>query len=80
MSSNNYKSAQKHREWVTMTLTRIKSDVEHIREKVIANERHLSQLNGRVGKAENSISKIQGVGGVLAILFTSLFGYFFNKN
>ena len=42
MADNNYKSAQKHREWVTLALTKIKSDIEHIKEKVNANETHLS--------------------------------------
>jgi predicted nucleic acid-binding Zn-ribbon protein len=76
----NGRVAQKHREWVTIALTSIKGDLEHIKEKVNANERHLSKQNDRISKVENSISKIQGVGGILALLFTSLFGYFFNKN
>lgn len=80
MADNNYKSAQKHREWVTLALTKIKSDIEHIKEKVNANETHLSKQNDRIRKAENSISKIQGVGGVVSIVFTALFSYFFNKN
>lgn len=80
MADNNYKSAQKHREWVTLALTKIKSDIEHIKEKVNANETHLSKQNDRIRKAENSISKIQGIGGVVSIVFTALFSYFFNKN
>lgn len=77
---SNYQQAQKHREWVTITLTRIKSDVTHIKDKADEQEKHLSKLNDRVGKAENSISMVKGVGSVVAVLFTTLFGYFFNKN
>jgi hypothetical protein len=78
--ADNYKSAQKHREWVTLALTRITSDIHHIKEKTDAQERHLSKQNDRIGKAENAISMVKGVGSVFAIMFTSLFGYFFNKN
>ena len=65
---------------MTLALTKIKSDIEHIKEKVNANETHLSKQNDRIRKAENSISKIQGIGGVVSIVFTALFSYFFNKN
>lgn len=52
----------------------------HIKDKADEQEKHLSKLNDRVGKAENSISMVKGVGSVVAVLFTTLFGYFFNKN
>jgi len=70
----------KHREWVTVTLTKIKGDVGHIKEKTDEQERHLSKLNDRVGKSENKISAIQGVGSVLALIFSSVFGFLFTKN
>ena len=73
-------TTQKHREWVTIKLTRICSDVEHIKEKTNEQERHLSKLNNRIGKAENKLSTITGIGSALAILFSTMFGYFFNKN
>ena len=73
-------TTQKHREWVTITLTKIKSDIIHIKEMTDVQEEHLSKLNDRVGKAERSIATIQGIGSVVAIIFGSIFGYFFNKN
>lgn len=73
-------TTQKHREWVTVALVKIQSDIGHIKEKTDEQERHLSKLNDRVGKAENKLSTITGIGSVLAILFSTMFGYFFNKN
>jgi hypothetical protein len=71
---------EKHREWVTATLVEIKSGVSHIREKVNTNEEHLFKLNGRLRKAENSVSAIKGVGSLLAVVFGSVFGFLFTKN
>ena len=73
-------TTQKHREWVTVALTEIRGDVGHIKEMTNAQEKHLSKLNDRVGKNENKISTIQGIGSVFAVMFSSLFGYFFTKN
>ncbi len=73
-------TTQKHREWVTITLTKIKSDLEYTKEKMDAQEKHLSKLNNRVGKSENKISAIQGIGSVLALIFSSVFAILFNKN
>ena len=73
-------TTQKHREWVKVTLTEIRGSLSHIKEKVDEQENHLSKLNDRVRKNENKISSITGIGSVLAILFSTMFGYFFNKN
>ena len=73
-------TTQQHREWLTVTLTEIKGDVSHIKEKVEKNEKHLSKLNSRIGKAETNISAIQGIGSVVALIFGTVFGFLFNKN
>jgi len=73
-------TTQQHREWLTITLTEIKGDVSHIKEKVEKNEKHLSKLNNRIGKAETNISAMQGVGSVVALIFGTIFGFLFNKN
>ena len=78
--ANNYKSAQKHREFVTLTLTEIKFDIEHIKEKLDGTEKRLSMYGDRIGKTENAISLVKGVGSSIAVLFSVCFGYFFNKN
>ena len=80
MGKNPNYTTQQHREWTTMTLVKIKSDVEHIKEKVNEQEIHLSKLNGQVGKNSNAIARIQGVGSVIALVFGSVFAFLFNKN
>ena len=45
-----------------MHLTRMSSDIEHIKEKVDANFEHLEKVNGRLNKAENNITGIKSVG------------------
>ena len=80
MSQDTKYTTQKHREWVTVALTKIKSDVTHIKEKTDEQEQHLSKLNDRVGKAENKLSAITGIGSVIALGFSTMFGYFFSKN
>ena len=73
-------TTQKHREWVTVTLTKIKSDVGHIKEKANEQEGHLSKLNDRVRKNENKISAITGIGSLLAVMFGSVFAFLFDRN
>ena len=51
-----------YRNNITLHLTRISSDIEHIKEKVNDNNKHLLRLNGRVRENENQISWIRGVG------------------
>ena len=47
---------------ITLHLTRISGDVEHIRERVDIAVRHLESMNGRLRTAENSLSAHKAVG------------------
>ena len=67
--------AKQHREFVSVTLAEIVSDLKHIKEVCNKNENWLSKLNSRVRKTENSIPAIQGVGAVGFILFTGFITY-----
>tara|TARA_R100000995_G_C3471884_1_gene118770 strand:- start:589 stop:822 length:234 start_codon:yes stop_codon:yes gene_type:complete len=53
---------EEYRNNITIHLTKMSSDIGHIKEKVNDNNRHLLRLNGRVRKNENQISWIKGVG------------------
>ena len=55
-------NTEEYRNNITIHLTRISSDIEHIKEKVNDNNKHLLRLNGRVRENENQISWIRGVG------------------
>ena len=51
--------------------------LEYIKEKVDNNYSELKKINGRLRKAENSISWIYGVGATIAFFFTCLIGILF---
>ena len=47
---------------ITLQLTKISTDIEHIKEKVNANFNHLEKVNGRLNKEENNITGIKSIG------------------
>lgn len=47
---------------ITLQLTKISSDLGHIKEKVNANFNHLEKVNGRLNKAENNLTGIKSIG------------------
>ena len=49
-------------------MTRISGDIEHIKDKVNDNNKHLIRLNGRVTETEKQISSIKGIGGTLVFV------------
>ena len=61
---------------LTIHLTRISSDVEHIKEKVNDNNSQLKILNGRVRKNEVSISWIKGIGVTITFILGSILTWF----
>ena len=68
-----------YRNNITLHLTRISSDIEHIKEKVDANHNHLKELNGRVRKNEVSISWIKGIGLTVTFIVSSFITYFMKE-
>ena len=55
---------------ITLHLTRISGDVEHIKDKVNAVVIHLEQMNGRLRAAENSLSAHKAVGITMVTVLT----------
>ena len=51
-------------------------DIEHIKEKVNDNNKHLLNLNGRVRNNEVAISRIKGIGGTLSAIIIAILGWF----
>lgn len=51
-----------YRNNITMHLTRMSGDIEHIKEKVIDNNKQLLRINGRLRKAENNITGMKSIG------------------
>ena len=61
---------------ITLHLTRMSGDIEHIKEKVNDNNKHLLNLNGRVRNNEVAISRIKGIGGTLSAIMIAILGWF----
>jgi peptidoglycan hydrolase CwlO-like protein len=61
-------SVEEYRSNITLHLTRISGDIEHIKEKVNANNKHLERINGRLRTAENSITAIKTVGTTITFI------------
>tara|TARA_Y100001963_G_scaffold100972_1_gene138911 strand:+ start:7206 stop:7439 length:234 start_codon:yes stop_codon:yes gene_type:complete len=66
------KQVEKYREDITLHLTRISSDIEHIKEKVDLTNEHLEKINGRLRTAENNITAIKTIGSTLAVVIGGL--------
>ena len=65
-----------YRNNITLHLTRISSDLEHIKQKVNDNNKHLLKLNGRVRENEVAISRIKGIGGTISAIVIAILGWF----
>ena len=61
-------SIEQYRNNITIHLTRISGDVEHIKEKVNDNNKQLSKINGRLRQAENNITSMKSIGFTLYAL------------
>ena len=70
------KKVDEYRSNITLHLTRMSGDIEHIKEKVNDNNKHLLKLNGRVRDNEVAISRIKGIGGTLSAIIIAILGWF----
>ena len=70
------KKIEEYRNSITLHLTRMSGDLEHIKEKVNDNNKNLLNLNGRVRNNEVAISRIKGIGGTLSAIILAILGWF----
>ena len=61
-------SIEQYRNNITLHLARISGDIEHIKEKVNDNNRHLEKINGRLRTAEKDITAAKTVGGTITFI------------
>lgn len=66
---------EEYRNNITLHLTRMSSDIEHIKEKVNDTNDQLKIQNGRIRKNEVSISWVKGVGSAITFVIGSLFAW-----
>ena len=67
---------EEYRTNITLHLTRMSGDIEHIKEKVNDNNKNLLNLNGRVRNNEVAISRIKGIGGTISAVILAILGWF----
>ena len=65
-----------YRNNITLHLTRISSDLEHIKQKVNDINKHLLNLNGRVRDNEVAISRMKGIGTTVSAIIIAILGWF----
>ena len=70
------KKIEEYRNSITLHLTRMSGDLEHIKEKVNDNNKHLLNLNGRVRNNEVAISRIKGIGGTISAIIIAVLSWF----
>ena len=68
-----------HRDFVTTSLVKVATDIEHIKATGDKVEKHLDALNGRVRKNENTISWIKGKGITFTFVISSIIGFFMKE-
>ena len=69
----------KYREHIVTSLTVLKSDVGHAREKLIELTSLLREQNGRIRKNESNIARIFGIGSTIVAGISAAIGWLFNK-
>ena len=67
---------EEYRTNITLHLTRISGDIEHIKEKVDLTNEHLEKINGRLRTAENNITAIKTTGITLYTVLGALLAWF----
>jgi len=64
------KNTEEYRNNITLHLTRISGDVEHIKVRLDSVIEHLEKINGRLRVAENSITAHKAVGITMVTVLT----------
>ena len=66
------KSTEEYRSDITMHLTRMSGDIDHIKENMDSINSHLEIMNGRLRESEQKISAITGIGSTLIFVIGSI--------
>jgi len=70
---------QSRLEELTVLNAKQSSDISHVKESLDEVKTLIKEQNGRVRELEGSMSGIKAIGGMLSVIFSSLFGYLFTK-
>jgi len=70
---------QSRMEELTVLNAKHNSDIMYVKESVDELKELIKEQNGRVRELEGNMSGIKAIGGMLSVVFSSLFGYLFTK-
>ena len=70
---------QSRLEELTLMSAKQGSDINHIKESLDEVKVLIKEQNSRVRVLEGGMSGIKAIGGMLSVIFSSLFGYLFTK-
>jgi uncharacterized coiled-coil protein SlyX len=70
---------QSRLEELTLMSAKQSSDIHHIKESLDEVKVLIKEQNSRVRVLEGGMSGIKAIGGMLSVIFSSLFGYLFTK-
>ena len=68
-------STEEYRNNITLHLTKMCSDIGHIKEKVNENNKHLIRLNCRVRENEKQISWMKGIGTTVVFVISIILSW-----
>jgi hypothetical protein len=75
-----YRSGVQSRlEELTLMSAKQGSDINHIKDSLDEVKVLIKEQNGRVRVLESGMSGVRAIGGMLSVIFSSLFGYLFTK-
>ena len=66
-------------EELTLMNAKQSSDMHYVKESLDEVKTLIKEQNGRVRELEGGMSGIKAIGGMLSVVFSSLFGYLFTK-
>ena len=70
---------QSRLEELTLMSAKQGSDINHIKDSLDEVKGLIKEQNGRVRVLESGMSGVRAIGGMLSVIFSSLFGYLFTK-
>ena len=70
---------QSRLEELTLMSAKQGSDINHIKDSMDEVKVLIKEQNGRVRVLESGMSGVRAIGGMLSVIFSSLFGYLFTK-
>ena len=66
---------EEHRQWMTIAITKMSTEIAHIRETQEETKELVFSQNGRVRKLESSVSWLKGIGGTITSVVIAILSW-----